>query len=167
MKPELKTWQQKAGLAVVIASIILGINGAVYFLAAQNFTITEWLFFNICAPSTLVFITGYFLNKKILMTSAIPFLFFFGTGGMFVFSWQGTSIIAQINHLLMTAMIVYAIYFSIKDKKAKQGILGFAIGLIIFIIILPYQQAFIKNNPELLKKVGDQQFEEFILKQNQ
>jgi len=143
---------RKIGWVVVILNIIMMLLSANYYLRMVNFPITAWFFFNICFFSTLIFLIGFFLKNKVIMTMSIPFLAYFGTGGMFVFSWHGMMIIAQIAHIFMTLAIVYAILESIKAKESRKPFFGFIIGLIIFSIFLPIHQKYIKTHPEFLEK---------------
>lgn len=145
---------RRIGWVIAILNIVMMLLSANYFLVMAKFTITEWFFANICFFSTLIFLAGFFLKNRTVMTASIPFLAYFGTGGMFVFSWQGEWLIAQIGHIFMTLAIIYAVVESIKAKKRKQSVLGFIAGLLIFSIFLPVHQNYIKTHPELIAKSG-------------
>ena len=110
----------------------------------------------------MTFLIGYFTDKKYLMAASLPFLFFFGVGGLFVFGWIETSIFAQIGHILMTIAASYAIFIIVIEKKFKEGLIGFCSGLILFLMILPLQQNYVKDHPEYLKKLGDPKFEKLV-----
>ncbi len=151
------------GLVIAILNVLAIINGMFYFFGMAGFTITEWFFFNICAPSTAIFLTGFFFRKTWLMAAAIPFMGFFGFGGLFFFGWNGTALIAQAGHILMTAAIIYTIFTAITDhKNLRASAAGLIAGIILFAIFIPVHQDYIRNRPDLIKKLGDPVFEEKI-----
>lgn len=149
---------RKGGWVIVILNIIMMFCSSNYYLRIVKFPVTAWFFFNICFFSVLIFLVGFFLKNKMIMSASIPFLTYFGTVGMFVFSWQGMMIIAQIAHIFMTLAIIYIILESIRGKEWKRPIGGFLVGLIIFLLFLPIHQRYIKNHPEYLEQetLGDQ-----------
>ena len=149
---------RKYGWIAAGGNMLMMLFSANYFLSMAKFPIVPWLFFNACFPSTLIFLIGFFLNNRVLMAFSTPFLAYFGVGGMFVFSWSGGMIMAQISHIFMTLAIIYTILETIKTKEWRQSILGVLAGFIVFLIILPIHQNYIKNHPEYLKKMGDPKF---------
>lgn len=153
---------RKIGWIIAILNILVMLNSMNYFLFMAKFPIIAWLVFNICFPSTLFFLIGFFSKNRAIMIASIPFLAYFGIGGLFVFGWTGTAIFSQIGHIFMTLAIVYAILEIIRSKEWKNAVLGFSVGLIAFFIILPIQQNYSKNHPEFLKKLGDPKFEKMM-----
>jgi hypothetical protein len=153
---------RKSGIALAVLNLLAIINGANYFLFQAKFPVFAWLMFNICAPSVMLYLIGYFTKRREIMTASIPFLAFFGTGGLFTFGWTGFAIISQVGHILMTLAVIFIITTVIKEKKWKLPAAGFIIGLIIFLIILPFHQKYVKSHPEYIKKLGDPKFEEIM-----
>lgn len=153
---------RKIGLIIAIGNIVMMFFSANYFLFMEKFPIVPWLFFNACFPSALVFLIGFFSKNKIIMSASIPFLAYFGGGGLFVFSWSGGMIMAQISHIFMVLAIVYTVLEVAKTKKWKKFILGFVLGLVVFLMILPIHQNYIKSHPGYLEKMGDPKFGESI-----
>ena len=150
------------GLVIAILNILAIINGMLYFFGMAGFTVREWFFFNICAPSTFIFLAGFFIRKIWLMAASIPFMLFFGFGGLFVFGWTGTAIIAQAGHLLMTAAVIYTIYSIMISGRYKISMAGAFAGIILFAIFIPVHQDYIRSRPDLVKKLGDPAFEQKI-----
>lgn len=153
---------RKIGLAIAIGNIIMMFFSANYFLFMAKFPIVPWLVFNACFPSALFFLISFFSKNKIIMSASIPFLAYFGGSGLFVFSWSGEMIMAQISHIFMALAIVYTVLEVAKTKEWKKFILGFVLGLAVFLIIFPIHQNYIKNHPEYLEKMGDPKFEKSI-----
>lgn len=162
-KPKLK----KTGWIIAVLNILMIMQSTYYFLAVARFPAEGWLFFNACAPSIIIYLVGFFLKRISIMAAALPFLSFFGIGGMFVFGWDGTSLYAQAGHICMALAIIYIsaeIYFS---KAYKSMGMGLAAGLAAFLIILPIQQSYVAGHADLQKKLGDPKFEKFMNDKNQ
>jgi hypothetical protein len=155
---------KKIGLIIAILNLIAILNSTRVFLMILGFPVIAWLFFNACAPSIAIFLTGFFSGSRKIMAASIPFLFFFGGLGLLVFGWNNNTIIAQIGHILMVCAIAYTIIIITMEKLWKKAIAGLIIGIIMFAIILPFQQKYVKEHPEYIKMLGDPAFEEMIKK---
>lgn len=164
MNPE-KPPLRRTGIAVAVLNLLAVLNAANYFLFQAKFPVFAWLMFNACAPSVMLYLAGFFTKRYEIMTASIPFLSFFGIGGLFVFGWTGFAIISQVGHILMTLAVIYIIATVIIEKNWKLPLAGFIIGLIVFLAILPIQQKYVKSHPEYLKKLGDPKFEELMKNQ--
>lgn len=149
------------GAIIALFNIINVLNSTWFFLVTAKFTPIAWLAFNACAPSVALYLAGYFFKKDQVMTAALPFLIFFGTGGLFVFGWSGTSLYAQIGHIAMTMASCWIIAKQITEGQLKVPLTGFIAGLIIFSFIFPLQRRYVMSHPEYIKMLGDSTFEEF------
>lgn len=152
----------KIGLVVVILNGLCILNSAFFFLITARFSPVAWIFFNACAPSTLIFITGFILRRKAVMIAALPFLCFFGIGGMFVFGWGGTSMIAQVGHICMTLAVIYTVLLIYAEGGRRSVMIGLISGFIVFAVFAPIQQYYVRNHPELVKELADPTFEKSI-----
>jgi len=153
-----------SGMAIAAINVVNVINSTWFFLGMAHFPAEAWLVFNACAPSVMLYLAGYFFKSSRIMASALPFLLFFGTGGLFVFGWTGTAIYAQIGHIAMTLATVWILMKIFMEKSYRFSVAGLAAGIIAFAVVLPVQQKYVKTHPEYLKKLGDSTFEEFIKK---
>ena len=151
-----------SGILIALFNIINVLNSSWFFLGMTKFPVNAWLAFNACAPSVALYLAGYFSGKDLLMAASLPFMLFFGTGGLFVFGWSGTAIYAQIGHMAMTMASLWIITKIITEKKVKVSAPGVIVGIVVFAFILPVQQNYVKSHPEYLKKLDDSTFEEFI-----
>lgn len=152
----------KIGLVVVILNGLCILNSAFFFLVTAHFSPVAWIFFNACAPSTLIFITGFILRRKAVMVAALPFLCFFGIGGMFVFGWSGTSLIAQVGHICMALAVIYTILLIYAEGGRRSVMKGLIAGFIAFAVFAPIQQYYVRNHPDLVKKLADPTFEKAV-----
>lgn len=154
------------GCVITFLNVLAVINGMYFFLGMAEFTVVEWLFFNICAPSTMIFIAGFILRKIWLMATAVPLLLFYGVGGLFIFGWSGTALFTQAGHLLMVSAIFYTVTVIWFEKKSiRPALAGFAGGIVLLAIVFPIQRSFVSNRMELVEEIQDPVYEEFIRKQ--
>lgn len=151
-----------SGIVIALFNMVNIANSTWFFLGMAHFPPAVWLAFNACAPSVAIYLTGYFLRKTWLMAAALPFLLFFGTGGLFVFGWSGTSIYAQVGHIAMTLASAWIIAKLAVERKIKVPAAGFIAGAVVFGFVLPVQQNYVKSHTEYIKKLGDSSFEEFM-----
>jgi hypothetical protein len=148
----------KTGLAIAILNALAIINSTKYFLFNAGFSVPAWLAFNVCAPSVMLYLAGFFSKKRSIMATSLPFLLFFGVGGFFVFGWSGYALFAQIGHIFMASAAVYTITVIMIEKKWKHAIYGFIAGLLVFAIILPLQQHYVNLHPDLFSKTTGSEY---------
>jgi hypothetical protein len=154
-----KRHHRKLGWTLVVLELLSVANGMVFFLGMAKFSIVSWLMFNACAPSILLFIAGFIARKDFVMASSVPFLLFFGGGGLFMFGWSGTMIFAQVSHILMVLSVVYLVFVAAADNRLRTSARGFIAGMILFAILVPVQQKYVARHPDLVKMMGDPVFE--------
>jgi hypothetical protein len=130
-----------------------------YFLWIAKFSIVSWLMFNACAPSILLFVAGFIARKEIVMAASVPFLLFFGGAGFFFFGWSGMMIFAQASHILMVLSIVYIATLAGSEHQFRKCARGSLAGIILFAILIPFQQKYVASHPELVKMMRDPVFE--------
>lgn len=153
---------KKIGWIIAGGNIIMMFFSANYFLMMAKFPVVPWLFFNACFASALIFLVGFFWKNKTVTAFSIPFLTFYGTCGMFVFSWSGGMLIAQISHIFMTLAVIYVLIETIVMKEWKRFFAGLTFGIAAFLIIQPLHQKYVKSHPEYIEKMGDAKFEEMM-----
>ncbi|MBN1501024.1 MAG: hypothetical protein JW982_12760 [Spirochaetes bacterium] len=123
----------RTGLIICIINLLLVLNSTFFFLFKMKTGIQAWLMLNSCAPSMYLFILGYFLRSSVLTAASSVMMIRWGFLGLFMFSWEGFNIIAQIGHIAMTFTVIYTFFTLIKQKKFKSLIAGLLLGLIITI----------------------------------
>jgi hypothetical protein len=77
-------------LRIILAVLLLvTMQGGWYFLDMRHSGIKPWLMFNACAVANITFLIGiavfFFSGSRAVMYLAVLPLFFYGTGGLFVF----------------------------------------------------------------------------------
>ncbi|MCL6613622.1 MAG: hypothetical protein K6U03_03200 [Firmicutes bacterium] len=126
------------GWIIALLNGLAAINSTVVFLVVLRTGVTGWLMMNSCAPSVILFLIGFLLGSRILMTAAAVMMFRYGTLGLFVFSWSGPNIAAQIGHILMTLAVIYVAVDLVRHRRWRELGLGVALGVAV---LIPYMDA--------------------------
>ncbi len=146
-------------IANIFALLLLlaTIQSTGFFLLKLKVKFPEWLFFNPCSISNIIFLIGHFVFKtteiKMISYIAILPMFFFGTLGMFFLPWKGMNIIAQIGHLIMTGNIFLLVYGTMVQKNFMNPTLGLLLSIFIFSPFIAIQQKYVKEHPERFKEI--------------
>ncbi|QBD74694.1 hypothetical protein EPA93_01285 [Ktedonosporobacter rubrisoli] len=117
----------------------------------------EWVFVNPCSISNLVFLVGSLVfllsgSWMIMYIAALP-LFFFGTQGLFIFSWRGMNLIPQASHLLMTISLLWMIIRSLQQGHFLEATAGLLISILIFTPFIAAQQAYIHKHHDRIQQL--------------
>lgn len=131
--------EKSTGIVLAILLLLLTLSGSGYFFFTLKVNFVQWLAYNACSPSSLVYLVGFiafWLTKKNfwLPLAFLP-MYYFGTMGLFTFTWNGANIFAQLSHITMTLNLLWVGYtlYHIGDYK------GFAQGLLWSILFfVPY-----------------------------
>jgi hypothetical protein len=147
---------KKTGFFFALLLLLITIQSTAYFFLVLKVSFIEWLFFNACAPSNMLFLAGFvvylaFGNRIILHMAAIP-MFFFAITGLFIFPWDGFSIVPQICHFLMLLNIAWTFFITFKTADYKAAALGIALGMIVSVFI-GFQQKYVLTHKGDLKRL--------------
>jgi phosphate starvation-inducible membrane PsiE len=140
-----------------IAKLLVTLNGAMavwaslVFLGFLRLDLLSWIMLNTCSPTQFVTIVALATQRRLVMNAVVPWLLFFGFGGLLIFSWSGYMIVAQISHLIMTITAVFVLVLAVKERKFKALITGIAIGVLALVPFRFYQDQFLNAHPELLR----------------
>jgi hypothetical protein len=147
----------KLRLILAVPLLLVTLQGGWYFLGMRHSGIRPWLMFNACAVANITFLIGLVVflcsGSRIIMYLAVLPLFFFGTGGLFVFPWSGMNIIAQVSHLLMTANLGLMLFDLFKLKDFRAAAIGLLLGSFIFSWFLAVQQNYVSSHPREMKEL--------------
>lgn len=146
-------------ISIILAVLLLisVINSTYFFLVISKVRTIEWIVFNACAPSSIVFLIGFILSITIddrtILHSAILPMFFFGGLGLFVFPWRGYNIIAQISHIIMVLNIGSALLITIMENYFKSAAVGMFLGIVVFSFFIGFQQNYVARHPEDFQRI--------------
>lgn len=136
------------------------LNSAYFFLSTAKFGLGEWLVFNACSVSIIVYLicfTCFQITKKdFLLAIALVPLYYYGTMGLFVMSWDIASLVAQVTHFIITLNVIWILFVLLKESKFESLGKGLLIGVLVFVplfaIIQSYSQLHMAEFMQLLQK---------------
>jgi len=135
--------------ALIILILVNAFWSSFVFLVFLKVPVYYWFFLNICAP-TIYLTTAALLSKnKVFMNAMVPFLIYFGTGGLFLFNWSSIMLQAQFTHILMTITAIYIVLLSLDSKK--KMLVGFTVGIIAILILTILVFPIVFSNPEVAR----------------
>lgn len=122
--------EKTVGIALAMVLLLLTLSGSGYFFFTLKVNCIQWLAYNACSPSSLVYLGCFlaFLRTKNTFWLPLAFLpmYYFGTMGLFTFTWSGANIFAQLSHITMTLNLLWAgyiLYHTAHYKAFAEGLL--------------------------------------------
>jgi hypothetical protein len=153
-KPErTPKWLRIAGWVILGVLALCMANSAYYFLVQAKFPVLGWIFFNACFVASLIWLIGFIFRWRWLSTASLPFLLFFGGGGIFFFPWSGFMITAQLSHIFMMLAFIHAIIDAFVTRGWKAKVFGLVGGIVVFVGFMFLQQSYTRAHPELWKRM--------------
>ena len=145
------------GVALVIVLLLLTLSGSGYFFFTLKVTFVQWLAYNACSPSSLVYlgclIIFWVTKKTVWLPLAFLPMYYFGTMGLFTFTWSGANIFAQMSHITMTLNLIWAGYvlYRIADYKAfAQGLLW---SIVLFVPYIAFVMYYCRTHAEEISQL--------------
>ena len=145
------------GIALSIVLLLLTLSGSGYFFFTLKVTFVQWLAYNACSPSSLVYlgclIVFWVTKKTVWFPLAFLPMYYFGTMGLFTFTWSGANIFAQMSHITMTLNLIWAGYviYRIGDYKAfAQGLLW---SIVLFVPYIAFVMYYCRTHAEEISQL--------------
>ena len=145
------------GIALAIVLLLLTLSGSGYFFFTLKVTFVQWLAYNACSPSSLVYlgclIVFWVTKKTFWLPLAFLPIYYFGTMGLFTFTWSGANIFAQMSHITMTLNLIWAGYvlYRIGDYKAfAQGLLW---SIVLFVPYIAFVMYYCRTHAEEISQL--------------
>ena len=145
------------GVALAIVLLLLTLSGSGYFFFTLKVTFVQWLAYNACSPSSLVYlgclIVFWVTKKTVWLPLAFLPMYYFGTMGLFTFTWNGANIFAQMSHITMTLNLIWAGYvlYRIGDYKAfAQGLLW---SIVLFVPYIAFVMYYCRTHAEEISQI--------------
>jgi len=145
------------GIALSIVLLLLTLSGSGYFFFTLKVTFVQWLAYNACSPSSLVYlsclIVFWVTKKTVWLPLAFLPMYYFGTMGLFTFTWSGANIFAQMSHITMTLNLIWAGYvlYRIGDYKAfAQGLLW---SIVLFVPYIAFVMYYCRTHAEEISQL--------------
>lgn len=145
------------GIALAIVLLLLTLSGSGYFFFTLKVTFVQWLAYNACSPSSLLYlgclIVFWVTKKTFWLPLAFLPMYYFGTMGLFTFTWSGANIFAQMSHITMTLNLIWAGYvlYRIGDYKAfAQGLLW---SIVLFVPYIAFVMYYCRTHAEEISQL--------------
>jgi hypothetical protein len=145
------------GIALAIVLLLLTLSGSGYFFFTLKVNFVQWLAYNACSPSSLVYlgclIVFWVTKKTVWLPLAFVPMYYFGTMGLFTFTWSGANIFAQMSHITMTLNLIWAGYvlYRIGDYKAfAQGLLW---SIVLFVPYIAFVMYYCRTHAEEISQL--------------
>ena len=145
------------GIALAIVLLLLTLLGSGYFFFTLKVNFVQWLAYNACSPSSLVYlgclIVFWVTKKTVWLPLAFLPMYYFGTMGLFTFTWSGANIFAQMSHITMTLNLIWAGYvlYRIGDYKAfAQGLLW---SIVLFVPYIAFVMYYCRTHAEEISQL--------------
>jgi hypothetical protein len=145
--------RSRIGWILVVLNTLMALTSANFFLGMLKTDLVGWLMMNTCAPSIALFVLGFLLGSPVVMVASAALMFRYGTLGLFVFSWSGGNLIAQVGHILMTLAVVYVMTDAVRNQRWKVMGLGLALGVVILSLLVTVQDFWIMAHPAVAEKL--------------
>jgi hypothetical protein len=148
--PFKRTW---SGWALVALNLIMTAMSLNFFLGMLKSGFEGWLMMNTCAPSIFLFVLGFLLGSPPVMVAGAIAMFRYGTLGMFVFSWTGGNIVAQVGHIFMTLAVIYTGVEVFRNQRWKSSLQGLVLAVALLVPFTIVQENWVRAHPELIEKL--------------
>ena len=145
------------GILLAIALLLLTLSGSGYFFISLKVNFVQWLSYNACSPSSLVYLVGFviFLYNRKATWLALAFLpmYYFGTMGLFTFTWSGANIFAQLSHITMTLNLFWAGYMLYRIGDYKESARGLLYSIVLFVPFISFVMYYCRTHAEEISRL--------------
>lgn len=144
--------EKTIGFLLAIALLLLTVSGSGYFFFSLKVNFVQWLSYNACSPSSFVYLVGFviFLYSRNVTWLALAFLpmYYFGTMGLFTFTWSGANIFAQLSHITMTLNLIWAGYMLYRIGDYKAFACGLLYSITLFVSFISFVMYYCRTHVE-------------------
>ena len=142
---------------MAIALLLLTLSGSGYFFISLKVNFIQWLAYNACSPSSLIYLVGFviFLYNRNTTWLALAFLpmYYFGTMGLFTFTWSGANIFAQLSHITMTLNLIWAGYILYRIGDYKASACGLLYSIVLFVPYIAFVMYYCRSHAEEISRL--------------
>ena len=145
------------GIALAIVLLLLTRSGSGYFFFTLKVTFVQWLAYNACSPSSLVYlgclIVFWVTKKTVWLPLAFLPMYYFGTMGLFTFTWSGANIFAQMSHITMTLNLIWAGYVLYRIGNYKAFAQGLLWSIVLFVPYIAFVMYYCRTHAEEISQL--------------
>jgi hypothetical protein len=135
---------QSLPLILAIVLLLYSVNNIYTFLVVKKTTLLSLFVWNTCTPVSIATAMVLVFGKemRVLSSSMVPLLLWFGFLGLFVFWWGWLDLqlafFMQGQHLVMTVTAVYLVKTRWAKKGAFVGVVALLLWILSFRVLGPY-----------------------------
>ena len=145
------------GVALSIVLLLLTLSGSGYFFFTLKVNFVQWLAYNACSPSSLVYlsclIVFWVTKKTVWLPLAFLPMYYFGTMGLFTFTWSGANIFAQMSHITMTLNLIWAGYVLYRIGNYKAFAQGLLWSIVLFVPYIAFVMYYCRTHAEEISQL--------------
>ena len=145
------------GIALAIVLLLLTLSGSGYFFFTLKVTFVQWLAYNACSPSSWVYlgclIVFWLTKKTVWLPLAFLPMYYFGTMGLFTFTWSGANIFAQMSHITMTLNLIWAGYVLYRIGNYKAFAQGLLWSIVLFVPYIAFVMYYCRTHAEEISQL--------------
>lgn len=150
----LSKTEKITGIILAVALALLTLAGSGYFFFTLRVNFVQWLTYNACSPSSIVYLCCFvaFLARRqpaLLAVALLP-MYYFGTMGLFTFTWSGANVFAQMSHITMTLNLIWAIYVFRKTVDYKTYAQWLIFGILFFVPYIAFVMYYCRTHADEL-----------------
>ena len=150
----LSKTEKITGIILAAALALLTLAGSGYFFFTLRVNFVQWLAYNACSPSSIVYLCCFvaFLARRqpaLLAVALLP-MYYFGTMGLFMFTWSDANVFAQMSHITMTLNLIWAIYVFRKTVDYKTYAQRLIFGILVFVPYIAFVMYYCRTHADEL-----------------
>jgi hypothetical protein len=137
------------------------LNSAYFFLSIVKLGFFEWLAFNACSLSIIVYLVCFICfkvtKKDLFLAIALLPQYYYGTIGLFVMPWNEANMFTQATHIIITLNVLWILFVLLKNSKFESIGKGLLIGVFLFVpvfaVIQSYTQLHMDTFMQMLQNI--------------
>ena len=111
----------------------------------------SWIMINVTVVLLIIAIIGLFYHLHWLLNVIIPFVIFFGGGGLLTFPWDKSM---MINHTISTALLfvcIYIIFVRFRRLQILRLVVGAMVGVVLLAPFWLVRNDYFQKHPQYKK----------------
>ena len=134
---------------VVFYAAMPALSGWIMPEVLSKHGIPAWIMVNMAFMVQVVSTIALISGNRPLMNFTIPFLIFYGVGGLFIFDWSAANVGFQLLNIVMAITAIYIFLTAFRELKLIKLAVWIVAGTVAFVGFKVYQNYYLKVHPEV------------------
>ena len=139
-------------LLVLVCMVLLGIKMYAHWGNLESNWLV-WIFVHVNVVLQVMAIFALVFERYAVINMAIPFIIYFGFGGLILSPWSRGMAIDHAISISLVLVIAYAILARLKRLQILRLVVGVFIGIIVFVPFWLCRSHYLKKHPQYQKIV--------------